>query len=199
MHHHSRSIFGFGHSTTSWGEAEWKSVLHLATRWQMVDIRSIAIAKLSKCASAISKIYLGQQYDHSPWIIDGVLVLCLREHPLTEHEVSGMSILEILGIAAAREKVRLHIMMSSCQPSRRFAKCGTCLGYQTYQDSGSLEPYSQCVFHSIPRYVVVTIHGFLFPDKMVYDILGNTFGIDHLTTDLVSQPPSPQAFSPRVA
>ena len=161
----------------------------------MVDVRSISITKLGECASPISKICLGRHYDHSPWIREGFLDLCLRKHPLTEDEASGLNIPEIIGISAAREKIRLHVVWSTCQQTWVDSKYGECLRYRTYQESGLLKGYSQRVFQFMPKCVVI-IHGFLFPDKMVHDILDNTFGLDNLTTDLVSRPPSVCSRSP---
>jgi hypothetical protein len=80
--------------------------------WQMLDIRSEAIAKLSRCAAPTTKILLGRRHDHPPWVRDGFLLLCLRHEPLDMQDAKALSVKEILGVAEAREKIRSEVMTS---------------------------------------------------------------------------------------
>jgi hypothetical protein len=77
--------------------------------WQMLDLRSVAMAELSKCAAPTTKIHLGRKYDYPEWVRDGLLVLCLRHEPLDVGDVEGLSVKEILGVVKAREKIRLEV------------------------------------------------------------------------------------------
>lgn len=131
--------------TGTWGELEWKSILHLASLWEMRDIRSHAIAHLSSCASPTAKVILGRAYDHPPWVRDGYLRLCLRNEPLSMNEAKELSLQEILGVAEAREKVRSDVISSSCdavwvQPRNgQLTKMRYSTTYDTSEDNNNSE------------------------------------------------------------
>ncbi|KAF8499370.1 hypothetical protein JB92DRAFT_2743713 [Gautieria morchelliformis] len=100
----------FTTGTDHWGESEWKSILCLASMWDMLDIRCEAIAKLSKCAGPATKILLGRVYDHPSWVRDGLLEICLRHEALTIKEAEDLGALkEVVGIAEARQRIRIEV------------------------------------------------------------------------------------------
>ncbi|THU77278.1 hypothetical protein K435DRAFT_556046, partial [Dendrothele bispora CBS 962.96] len=51
-------------------DEEWKSILKLATLWRFLEIRKLAIGKLTNCPSmqTVEKILLGRKYFIADWI-----------------------------------------------------------------------------------------------------------------------------------
>ncbi|KIJ34282.1 hypothetical protein M422DRAFT_263596 [Sphaerobolus stellatus SS14] len=94
----------------TWSEKQWKSIMTLASRWNMANIRSLAVERLSACASSITKLHLGKQYYVSKWVREGYLELCIRKNPIAEDEASKLDWRELVKIAAARERIRLEAM-----------------------------------------------------------------------------------------
>ncbi|KAF8488348.1 hypothetical protein JB92DRAFT_3016997, partial [Gautieria morchelliformis] len=108
----------------------------------MLDIRSEAIAQLSKCAGSGTKISLGRAYDHPPWVRDGFLEFCLRHEPLTIKEAEELGALkEIVGVAEARQRVRMEVIPGSSGGAQWIQnKYGECVVHRT---SYPLEDYYQ--------------------------------------------------------
>ncbi|KAJ6483705.1 hypothetical protein DFH09DRAFT_1461052, partial [Mycena vulgaris] len=69
---------------------EWSSVLLLADRWRMMDIRRLAINELALCAGPVDKIALGHRYNVEEWLGPAYLALAMRKMPITSAE--GMKI-----------------------------------------------------------------------------------------------------------
>lgn len=54
----------------------------------------------------MTKIALGKQYNHTPWLREGFTILCVRPAPLSVVEASQLTKEDIIACAAAREGIR---------------------------------------------------------------------------------------------
>ncbi|KAF8493310.1 hypothetical protein JB92DRAFT_3127466 [Gautieria morchelliformis] len=91
-----------------WEVEQWTAILRLATMWQMAEIRTVAMQILSQSRCPFTKITLGREYGHSPWIKEGFTMLCLRPEALTASEAVQLTKDDVVACAAAREEVRLR-------------------------------------------------------------------------------------------
>ncbi|KAF8583065.1 hypothetical protein K439DRAFT_1412514 [Ramaria rubella] len=166
----------FTTSTNHWGETEWKSILHLSSRWQMSEIYNLSIVHLTSCATPFSKIALGRQYDLPAWVRDGFLRLCLRTEPLRMGETDRLSLQDVLGVASARERIRSEVMRSTCHLGEwAETKYGRSVVYMTRQDSTAnyLLSVSSPLCRADIQYTSIS-----FIDPMVHLILDETFGLE---------------------
>jgi len=89
-----------------WDHAKWMSILTLADRFMMDDIKNEAIRsidKLDNFPSSIDKIVSGNKF-HSKWVREGYKELVLRQSPLTADEGSKLGVKHAMLCAATREK-----------------------------------------------------------------------------------------------
>ncbi|KAJ7651005.1 hypothetical protein FB45DRAFT_731238 [Roridomyces roridus] len=84
---------------------EWTSVLVLADKWGMQNIRTLAIAQLSLCAGAIDKIALGHRYGVAEWLKPGYMELAMRKEALTAEEGAKLGVEALVRIAALKDEV----------------------------------------------------------------------------------------------
>jgi len=70
----------------------------------------MALKNLEKVASPAAKIRLGRKYDHSKWLSDGFMNLCLRAEPLTLEEAQELELKDVVGCASARESIRAKVI-----------------------------------------------------------------------------------------
>ncbi|KAJ7655372.1 hypothetical protein B0H17DRAFT_377824 [Mycena rosella] len=69
----------------------WLSVLKLATLWHFLEIRNLAIEKLTLHAGwlgSIERILLAKQYDVSAWLRSGYTDLARRKEPISLEEAA---------------------------------------------------------------------------------------------------------------
>ncbi|KIJ27773.1 hypothetical protein M422DRAFT_190596, partial [Sphaerobolus stellatus SS14] len=95
--------------TQTWGFEEWISILRLATRWMMENVRKKAIRRLCslRFPNEIEKIRCGRDYRYPPWVREGILEIVQRESPVvTEVEGQYLGLRDALRCAAAREFYR---------------------------------------------------------------------------------------------
>ncbi|TDL18025.1 hypothetical protein BD410DRAFT_512536 [Rickenella mellea] len=114
----------FGVYKTSSAE-EWISVLHLATRWEFDDIRSLAIKELqTKQLDPVDRIVISQEYDiTSDWTLSAYTILCQRARPLTVDEARRLGIETATRISQLRERLRGgSVMRRNAAPGRTRAK-----------------------------------------------------------------------------
>ncbi|KAF5355452.1 hypothetical protein D9758_006290 [Tetrapyrgos nigripes] len=89
-------------STIPWREEsrtddDWKSILKLATLWRFIDLRKLAIDKLtgSQRMTSAEKILLGRQCSVTQWVRSGYIELIMQT------DVPSMEILKSIGFDAA--------------------------------------------------------------------------------------------------
>ncbi|KAJ7750091.1 hypothetical protein DFH07DRAFT_746318 [Mycena maculata] len=88
---------------------EWSSVLLLADKWQIPDIRRLAIKELAACAGPVDKIALGHRYDIPEWLGPAYLALAMRKEPVTSAEGTKMGIAAMVRIAAIKDEVLANL------------------------------------------------------------------------------------------
>lgn len=78
--------------------------------WEMTEIRTVAMQLLSQIRNPFTKISLGREYGHSPWLREGFTMLCLRQEPITANEAVQLTKEDVIACAAAREEIRLCVL-----------------------------------------------------------------------------------------
>ncbi|KAJ7503189.1 hypothetical protein B0H11DRAFT_1712056 [Mycena galericulata] len=71
---------------------EWTSVLMLAERWKIQDVRRLAIKQLDLCAGPVDKIALGHRYSIPDWLGPAYLALITRREPFTREEGAKLGV-----------------------------------------------------------------------------------------------------------
>lgn len=106
---------------------EWTSVLHLATRWDFDDIRTLAIKELQALPmTSVDKIVLSQRFNiNTPWASAGFTALCQRPQPLTLDEARRLGIESSTRIAQKRERLRSGSPHRTTSPTGRRARDAT--------------------------------------------------------------------------
>ncbi|KAF8586649.1 hypothetical protein K439DRAFT_1615021 [Ramaria rubella] len=107
---------------SSWGEAEWMSVLSLADKWQMSNILNLALENLRDIVPATTKILFGQRYDYPSWVLDGFVALCAREHSITEEEGQEIGMDNLIKCAKVREELWERTARASYEEGNRDGK-----------------------------------------------------------------------------
>ncbi|KAJ6511713.1 hypothetical protein DFH09DRAFT_1374387 [Mycena vulgaris] len=86
----------------------WRAILSLADRWEMDNIRKIALGNLLKSEDLdhVERIMLCERGDLSrDQATEAYISVCTREAPLTMEELKSLSIEVILIITSAREQI----------------------------------------------------------------------------------------------
>ena len=76
---------------------EWTSILRLATKWNFLSLRELAVERLFEIASPIDKITLSHTFDLPKWLPLAYAGLCERKAPLTIEEGRKLGELGPLG------------------------------------------------------------------------------------------------------
>ncbi|KAI0030306.1 hypothetical protein K488DRAFT_20812, partial [Vararia minispora EC-137] len=89
-------------------QAEWASVLKLASRWSFPSIRALAVRRLKPflANSPLERLALARLCHVTQWVDPALQDLALREHPLQEDEMRQMSYADIALVVAARDAGR---------------------------------------------------------------------------------------------
>ena len=93
---------------------QWKSVLHLSTRWGFASIRKLALNSI-KLPTPHDRLILARTYAVDQWVLPALTALCERAEPLSLTEARQMRIEDVVLVAAIREDVRKSV----------FSKMGT--------------------------------------------------------------------------
>ncbi|KAI0030316.1 hypothetical protein K488DRAFT_22622, partial [Vararia minispora EC-137] len=90
-------------------QAEWASVLKLASRWSFPSIRALAIRRLEPflADSPLERLVLARLYDIAQWVDLALQDLALREHSLQEDEMRQMTYADIALVVTVRETGRI--------------------------------------------------------------------------------------------
>jgi len=86
---------------------QWKSVLHLATRWDFASIRRLALNSISP-PTPHDRLLLARTYSIDHWVVPALSALCERKAPLTLSEARQMDVEDIILVATVREAIRSH-------------------------------------------------------------------------------------------
>jgi hypothetical protein len=88
---------------------EWKSVLHLSTRWDFASIRRLALNNIQP-PTPHDSLLLGRTYSVDHWVIPALSALCERRAPLSLDEARQMDIEDVVLVATVREDIRTHTL-----------------------------------------------------------------------------------------
>ena len=86
---------------------EWKSVLHLSTRWGFASIRRLALGSINP-PTPHDRLLLARTYSVDDWVIPALSALCERTTPLSLSEARQMSIEDVVLVSTVREDIRSH-------------------------------------------------------------------------------------------
>ena len=84
---------------------EWKSVLHLSTRWDFASIRKLALNNIQP-PTPHDRLLLARTYSVDHWVNPALSELCERRAPLSLDEARQMDIEDVVLVATVREDIR---------------------------------------------------------------------------------------------
>ncbi|KAI0250026.1 hypothetical protein BJV78DRAFT_616049 [Lactifluus subvellereus] len=84
---------------------QWKSVLHLSTRWEFASLRKLAMKSI-KPPTPYDQLLLARAYAVDNWVLPALSALCTRAMPVTLKEARQMSIEDVVLVATVREDIR---------------------------------------------------------------------------------------------
>ena len=84
---------------------QWKSVLHLSTRWGFASLRKLALKSI-RPPTAHDKLVLARTYSVEQWVVPALSALCSRALPLSLDEARQMDIEDVILVATVREDIR---------------------------------------------------------------------------------------------
>jgi hypothetical protein len=84
---------------------QWKSVLHLSTRWGFASLRKLALKSIRPPTSH-DQLVLARTYSVNEWVLPALTALCSRSLPLSLDEARQMDIEDVILVAAVREEIR---------------------------------------------------------------------------------------------
>ncbi|KAF8669455.1 hypothetical protein AX14_006048 [Amanita brunnescens Koide BX004] len=95
---------------------EWRSVLKLASLYEMTDVKTLAIGKMDPLLTKFPslQVQLAKTYNIRKWLAPGLFRLAQRAKPLDEEDVKLVGLTDSLKICALREKLRRCEKCSSC-------------------------------------------------------------------------------------
>ncbi|KAH9174988.1 hypothetical protein EDB89DRAFT_1949030 [Lactarius sanguifluus] len=88
---------------------EWKSVLHLSTRWGFASLRRLALGSIEP-PTPFDQLLLARAYSVDHWLLPALSALCERTVPLSLSEVRQMSIEDVVLVTTVREDIRHHAL-----------------------------------------------------------------------------------------
>ncbi|KAH9014812.1 hypothetical protein EDB83DRAFT_2232898 [Lactarius deliciosus] len=91
---------------------QWKSILHLSTRWGFASIRKLALESI-KPPTPHDKFVLARTYSINHWILPALIALCERTLPLSLDEAQQMSLEDVILVATVREEIRGALRVDS--------------------------------------------------------------------------------------
>ena len=84
---------------------EWRSVLHLSTRWGFASIRKLALGSINP-PTPHDRLLLARTYSVDDWVIPALSALSERTTPLSLSEARQMSIEDVVLVSTVREDIR---------------------------------------------------------------------------------------------
>jgi len=84
---------------------EWKSVLHLSTRWGFASLRKRALSSIEP-PTPHDRLLLARTFSVNDWVVPALSALCERATPLTVSEARQMDIEDVVLVSTVREDIR---------------------------------------------------------------------------------------------
>jgi hypothetical protein len=88
---------------------QWKSVLHLSSRWGFTSLRKLALKSI-KPPTPFDQLLLARAYSVDRWVLPALSALCERPVPLCLSEARQMSVEDIVLVSTVREDIRHHTL-----------------------------------------------------------------------------------------
>ncbi|KAF8331248.1 hypothetical protein F5887DRAFT_998559 [Amanita rubescens] len=107
----------YGDHNLEFSLEEWQSVLKLALRYEMAEIKTFVVKKMTPLLTDFPslQIHLAKAYDIQSWLGPGLSRLVWRAEPLSQEDVRLVGLSDSLKICALRErKPRCDICDSCC-------------------------------------------------------------------------------------
>ena len=100
---------------------EWKSVLHLSTRWGFASIRKLALSTI-KPPTPHDRLLLAREYSVDDWVVPALSALCGRTEPLTLSEARQMDIEDVVLVVTVREGIRSRALQAKVAEIWRYVE-----------------------------------------------------------------------------
>ncbi|KAH9976126.1 hypothetical protein BGW80DRAFT_1119761, partial [Lactifluus volemus] len=84
---------------------QWKSVLHLSTRWEFASLRNLALSSIEP-PTPFDQLLLARAYAVDSWVLPALSALCTRAMPVTLKEARQLNIEDVVLVATVRENIR---------------------------------------------------------------------------------------------
>jgi hypothetical protein len=84
---------------------QWRSVIHLSTRWGFASLRKLALASI-KPPTSYDRLLLARKYAVDHWVVPALTALCSRTAPLSLDEALVMGMEDVVLVATVREEIR---------------------------------------------------------------------------------------------
>ncbi|KAF8483730.1 hypothetical protein DFH94DRAFT_625730 [Russula ochroleuca] len=84
---------------------QWRSVLHLSTRWGFASLRKLALRSV-KPPTPSARLLLARTYSIDHWVLPALSALCERTTPISLKEARQMNIEDVVLVATVREEIR---------------------------------------------------------------------------------------------
>lgn len=84
---------------------QWRSVLHLSTRWGFASLRKLALRSV-KPPTPCDQLLLARTYGIDYWVLPSLSALCERTTPISLNEARQMRIEDVVLVATVREGIR---------------------------------------------------------------------------------------------
>ena len=87
---------------------QWKSVLHLSTRWGFASLRKLALKSIYPPTS-FDRLLLARTYSVDHWVLPALSALCERKKTISLKEARQMSTEDLVLVTTVREKIRAEV------------------------------------------------------------------------------------------
>ena len=84
---------------------QWRSVLHLSTRWGFASLRNLALKAIYPPTS-FDRLLLARTYSVDHWVLTALSALCERKKPISLKEARQMDMEDVVLVATVREEIR---------------------------------------------------------------------------------------------
>jgi hypothetical protein len=87
---------------------QWKSVLHLSTRWGFTSLRELALKSIYP-PTPFDRLLLSRTYSVDHWVLPALSALCERKRTISLKEARQMDTEDLVLIATVREEIRAGV------------------------------------------------------------------------------------------
>ncbi|KAH9485700.1 hypothetical protein JR316_0002612 [Psilocybe cubensis] len=99
----------------------WTSILALGQKWQMIQIKALAIQKLGPLTTAVEKIAIAKKYSfgsNHEWLLPAYTELCSRRSPLTLEEAEELDLPTVIKVWEVQNSILNLTYRGICNDTR---------------------------------------------------------------------------------